>query len=78
MSNLRDIKHSITEIPWEAQLEIHRQVRVSRYTPKKPIKAKKRKEVSVTKKLMKSIDEMTLEELEALQERLKDRKESQG
>lgn len=73
MANLSDIKRSITEMTWEEQLAIHEAVRLSRVTPKRPIKAAKKEEKGVTKSIMKGIDSMSLEELTALNEQIEGR-----
>lgn len=73
MATLKDIKPSITEMSWDEQLEIHEAVRISRKTPKRPAKAKKKKDKSISKTIIKGIDEMTLEELEILGKKLEGR-----
>ena len=73
MASLKDIKRSITEMTWDEQLAIHEAVRLSRVTPKRPIKAKKKKEKGITKSIVKGIDSMSLEELEALNEQIEGR-----
>ena len=73
MANLSDIKRSITEMTWNEQLAIHEAVRLSRVTPKRPIKAAKKKEKGITKSIVKGIDSMSLEELEALNEQIEGR-----
>ena len=70
MASLKDIKRSITEMTWDEQLAIHEAVRLSRATPKRPIKAKKKKEKGITKSIVKGIDSMSLEELEALSKQI--------
>ncbi len=73
MANLSDIKRSITEMTWDEQIALHEQIRVSRSTPKRPIKAAKKKEKGITKSIVKGIDSMSLEELEKLSAQIEGR-----
>lgn len=70
MASLKDIKPSISELTWNEQISIHETIRISRYTPKKPPKQKKKK--GLTKTVEKQISNMNIDELIELQKRIEE------
>lgn len=72
MASLKDIKPSITELPWNEQLSIHEAIRVSRRTLKKKPIAVKKSDRKINK-IIKDVSSMSLEELLRLQKELEEK-----
>ena len=73
MATLRDLRESILSLPADKVTEIHRQIRQSRRTPKRPYSKSAAKRKTVRRDLMAALENMPRSQLDRLIEELESR-----
>ena len=70
MADLRSIRLSILELPYDEQVQLHLRIRESRKTPKKPQTKAKAKRITEKKSFQKAVNSLSKEELARLIKKL--------